>query len=70
MRRRSATPGWRREAGAGGRATGGLLGVHECDKVEILAYATPEQAGAVHADILARAEGSLRALGLAYRTDR
>jgi seryl-tRNA synthetase len=43
------------------------LRVHEFDKVEILAYATPEQAPAVHQDLLARAEGSLRALGLAYR---
>jgi seryl-tRNA synthetase len=35
--------------------------------VEILAYATAEQAAEVHADLVARAEGSLRALGLAYR---
>jgi seryl-tRNA synthetase len=41
--------------------------VHEFDKVEILAYATPEQAHDVHADLLARAEGLLRELGLAYR---
>jgi seryl-tRNA synthetase len=41
--------------------------VHEFDKVEILAYATPEQADEVHADLLARAEGILQALGLTYR---
>ena len=58
---------FRREAGAAGRDTRGLLRVHEFDKVEILAYATPAQAREVHEDILARAEGSLRALGLAYR---
>jgi seryl-tRNA synthetase len=58
---------FRREAGAAGRDTRGLLRVHEFDKVEILAYATPAQAREVHADLLARAEGSLRALGLAYR---
>ncbi|MGH3849535.1 MAG: serine--tRNA ligase, partial [Pseudonocardiaceae bacterium] len=58
---------FRREAGAAGRDTRGLLRVHEFDKVEILAYATPEQAAEVHADLLARAEGSLAALGLAYR---
>jgi len=58
---------FRREAGAAGRDTRGLLRVHEFDKVEILAYATPEQAPAVHADLLARAEGTLAALGLAYR---
>jgi seryl-tRNA synthetase len=61
------TPCFRREAGAAGRDTRGLLRVHEFDKVEILAYATPGQARAVHLDLLARAEGSLRALGLAYR---
>lgn len=58
---------FRREAGAAGRDTRGLLRVHEFDKVEILAYATAAQAPAVHADLLARAEGSLAALGLAYR---
>ncbi|HWI03167.1 MAG TPA: serine--tRNA ligase, partial [Acidimicrobiales bacterium] len=61
------TPCFRREAGAAGRDTRGLLRVHEFDKVELLAYAAPAQAADVHADILARAEGSLQALGLAYR---
>ena len=61
------TPCFRREAGAAGRDTRGLLRVHEFDKVEILAYATPQQAAEVHADLLARAEGTLAALGLAYR---
>jgi seryl-tRNA synthetase len=67
MRLMAYTPCFRREAGAAGRDTRGLLRVHEFDNVEILAYATPEQAPEVHADILARAEGSLKALGLAYR---
>ena len=58
---------FRREAGSAGRDTRGLLRVHEFDKVEILAYATPEQAAEVHADILRRAEAALSALGLAYR---
>jgi seryl-tRNA synthetase len=61
------TPCFRREAGAAGRDTRGLLRVHEFDKVEILAYTTPAQAAAMHAEILARAEGILAALGLAYR---
>jgi seryl-tRNA synthetase len=67
MRLMAHTPCFRREAGAAGRDTRGLLRVHEFDKVEILAYATPGQAADVHADLLARAEGSLQALGLAYR---
>lgn len=41
--------------------------MHEFDKVEILAYATPKQAPAMHDEILAHAEGTIRALGLAYR---
>ena len=67
MRLMAYTPCFRREAGAAGRDTRGLLRVHEFDKVEILSYATPDQAAEAHADILARAEGSLKALGLAYR---
>lgn len=67
MRLMAYTPCFRREAGAAGRDTRGLLRVHEFDKVEILAYATPGQAAAVHEEILARAEGLIRDLGLAYR---
>ncbi|MGA7834208.1 MAG: aminoacyl--tRNA ligase-related protein, partial [Acidimicrobiales bacterium] len=58
---------FRREAGAAGKDTRGLLRVHEFDKVELFAYCTPEQADEAHADILARAEGVLQALGLTYR---
>jgi seryl-tRNA synthetase len=61
------TPCLRREAGSAGRDTRGLLRVHEFDKVELLAYTTPERAMEVHADILARAEWALTQLGLAYR---
>ena len=67
MRMMAYTPCYRREAGAAGRDTRGLLRVHEFDKVEILAYATPEQAPAVHAEILERAEAAVAELGLAYR---
>jgi len=59
---------FRREAGAAGRDTRGLLRVHEFDKVEILAYTTAEQAAKVHGDLLGRAASTLAALGLAYRT--
>jgi len=58
---------FRREAGSAGRDTRGLLRVHEFDKVEILAYVTPEQAPAMHEELLERAERPLRALGLTYR---
>ncbi|MCX6512139.1 MAG: serine--tRNA ligase [Actinobacteria bacterium] len=58
---------FRREAGAAGRDTRGLLRVHEFDKVELFAYTTPEQAPEAHADILARAEAILQAFGMTYR---
>ena len=58
---------FRREAGSAGKDTRGLLRVHEFDKVEILAYCTAEQAPALHTEILERAEGIIRDLGLAYR---
>jgi seryl-tRNA synthetase len=58
---------YRREAGSAGRDTRGLLRVHEFDKVEILAFTTPEQAESVHLDLLARAERVLQDLGLGYR---
>ncbi len=67
IRLTALTPCFRREAGAAGRDTRGLLRVHEFDKVELFAYCTPEQAPDAHADILARAERLLRELGLTYR---
>ena len=61
------TPCYRREAGAAGRDTRGLLRVHEFDKVEILAICRRDQALALHAELLDRAVGSVAALGLPYR---
>ena len=58
---------FRREAGAAGRDTRGVLRVHEFDKVERFAYCTPEQGSAAFDDILARAESLLQELGLTYR---
>lgn len=67
IRLTAQTACFRREAGAAGRDTRGLLRVHEFDKVELFAYCTPDQAEEAHADILRRAEGILQALGLTYR---
>jgi seryl-tRNA synthetase len=67
LRFTAATACYRRESGAAGRDTRGLLRVHEFDKVELFAYATPEQASSLHADILDRAESMLRELGFTYR---
>ena len=67
VRLTAATPCYRREAGSAGRDTRGLIRVHEFDKVEILAYTTPDQAPAMHAELLERAEALVVELGLAYR---
>ena len=67
MRFMAATPCYRREAGSAGRDTRGLLRVHEFQKVEILAYATEEQAPSLHKELLERAAGAVSDLGLTYR---
>jgi seryl-tRNA synthetase len=68
LRYTAYTSCFRREAGAAGRDTRGLLRAHEFDKVELLAVAAnAEQAIACQEDVLARSEGLLRDLGLAYR---
>ncbi len=67
MRFMAHTSCFRREAGAAGRDTRGLLRVHEFDKVELLAYAAPADAAAQHHEIMARAESLIGDLGLAYR---
>jgi len=67
MRLMAHTSCFRREAGSAGRDTRGLLRVHEFDKVELYAFCTPEQAPAMHMEILERAENAIRDLGLAHR---
>jgi seryl-tRNA synthetase len=67
LRFTAATACYRREAGSAGRDTRGLLRVHEFDKVEMFAYATPDTALDAQADILARAESMLQELELTYR---
>jgi len=67
LRYTASTACYRREAGSAGRDTRGLLRVHEFDKVELFAYASPEGALDAQADILARAESMLQDLELPYR---
>ncbi|MHB1718027.1 MAG: serine--tRNA ligase [Acidimicrobiales bacterium] len=67
LRLTAATPCFRREAGAAGRDTRGLLRVHEFDKVELFAYATPDQAPALLEELVGRAEALVADLGLQYR---
>ncbi len=67
LRFTASTACYRREAGSAGRDTRGLLRVHEFDKVELFAYAAPDDALDAQADILARAESMLQELELKYR---
>lgn len=68
VRLMASTPCYRREAGSAGRDTRGLLRSHEFDKTEILCVATPEQSPALLDEMVARAESTIAALGLPYRT--
>ena len=61
------SPSFRREAGSAGRDTRGMLRAHEFDKVELLAFATPEQAPALLDDMVGRAASAMGDLGLPYR---
>lgn len=61
------SPCFRREAGAAGKDTRGLLRVHEFDKVELVRYCTPEQSEAELQLLLSHAEAVLQRLGLPYR---
>jgi len=61
------TPCFRREAGAAGKDTRGLLRVHEFDKVEMVRYCTPEQGDEEHERLTRHAESLLERLGLPYR---
>lgn len=68
MRFTAYTSCFRREAGAAGRDTRGLLRSHEFDKVELMGYADgAAQAIALQEEILARSETILQAFGLTYR---
>jgi seryl-tRNA synthetase len=61
------SPCFRREAGAAGKDTRGLLRVHQFDKVELVRFERPEQSWEALERITAHAEEALKRLGLAYR---
>jgi len=58
---------FRREAGAAGRDTRGILRVHQFDKVEMFTFCLPEQAAFEHELILSAEEEILQGLGIPYR---
>jgi seryl-tRNA synthetase len=61
------TPCFRREAGAHGKDTRGLIRVHQFDKVELVRLVRPEDGEAELATLLGHAEAVLQRLGLTYR---
>lgn len=58
---------FRREAGAAGKDTRGVLRTHEFDKVELVRYATPEGSADELERLTGHAESMLERLGLPYR---
>ena len=61
------TPCFRREAGAAGRDTRGLLRVHQFDKVELVRFTEPEASGEALETLTRHAETVLERLELPYR---
>lgn len=64
------TPCFRREAGAAGKDTRGLLRVHQFDKVELVRIERPERSREALEELTAEAETILKRLGLCYRVLR
>jgi seryl-tRNA synthetase len=61
------SPCFRREAGAAGKDTRGILRVHQFDKVEMVFFEKPDDSSAALEWLTERAEILLQRLGLAYR---
>jgi seryl-tRNA synthetase len=61
------TPCFRREAGAHGKDTRGLIRVHQFDKVELVRFARPEESDAEHERMTNHAETVLQRLEIPYR---
>jgi seryl-tRNA synthetase len=61
------TPCFRREAGAAGRETRGIIRVHQFDKVELVKITTPEKSYDELEVLTSDAERILQLLGLHYR---
>jgi len=61
------SPCFRREAGAAGKDTRGLIRMHQFHKVELMSYTTPEQSDEEQLRIRANAETVLKNLKLRHR---
>ena len=62
------TPCFRSEAGSYGKDVRGLIRQHQFDKVELVAYVSPEQSYDIHEELTGHAEEVLKRLGLPFRT--
>ena len=67
IRLAALTPCFRREAGAAGKDTRGLVRQHQFEKVELVTICQREEAEAEQMRMVAAAEAVLEALGLPYR---
>jgi seryl-tRNA synthetase len=61
------SPCFRREAGAAGKDTRGLLRVHQFDKVELVRFERPTESASALETLTGHAERVLQLLGLPYR---
>ncbi len=61
------SPSFRREAGAAGKDTRGILRVHQFEKVEMVSFVRPDESEAELDRLVGHAETLLQRLGLAYR---
>src|SRR6185295_15391554 len=66
LRYAAFSPCFRREAGAAGRDTRGMIRVHQFNKVEQFSLTRPEDSPAEHELLLANTEGLVQELGLPY----
>jgi seryl-tRNA synthetase len=67
LRYAGMSPCFRREAGAAGRDTRGILRVHQFDKVEMFSFVEPEASAGEHELLLSLEERFLQELAIPYR---
>ncbi|MBI2551101.1 serine--tRNA ligase [Candidatus Uhrbacteria bacterium] len=61
------SPCYRREAGSFGKDVGGILRLHQFDKIEMFSFTRPEQSNPEHEFLLSMEEKLMQGLGLPYR---
>jgi seryl-tRNA synthetase len=61
------SPSFRREAGAYGKDTRGIVRLHQFDKVELVKFVDPTGADAAHEQLRSDVESVFQALGIPYR---